>query len=100
MICPHAECDLEFTDWALFVQHLGTHEVLRCPRPDDHEERLFVDGYCCHCGGLHSLIAPHDCSHCNNEGVIETKAAGAGYEDDLAEYQWCPYCNHGRGVKP
>lgn len=32
---------------------------------------------------------PETCAICHDSLVIETKPAGAGYADDLAEYAWC-----------
>lgn len=36
------------------------------------------------------------CPDCHGYGIIETSPAGAGHEDDLAEYVPCPHCRiHG-----
>lgn len=33
-----------------------------------------------------------NCKTCNGDGVVESSPAGAGHEDDLAEYLPCPVC--------
>lgn len=52
--CPFLSCDETFQTWDCFLQHIkNTHPVpQKCDRPGDHDERKFVDGYCCHCGEL------------------------------------------------
>jgi len=33
-----------------------------------------------------------ECPTCHGDGIVQTKPAGAGYADDLAEYAPCPDC--------
>ena len=38
------------------------------------------------------LMESKICPTCQGERTIESKPAGAGHSDDLAEHEWCPDC--------
>ncbi len=50
------------------------------------------------CIGYHADPVPkqlwpgEECPMCHGDGILQTKPAGAGYEDDLPEYEPCWMC--------